>query len=190
MNVPPMVAAIISLRPSLPPVSDELRKRVQSIRVRSVVEAHTTRTVSHTQPHASNSGSSWRHKQNGPSAPPGQRENIQRETLGGHWRQSSGSSPTTPTSPNSQATPFRFLNQPNTPVAQQDRSPRPTLSRPPSFINALNSSSPTAHDSPRSPMLSGPPARYVSKFHNGSKIGDDQILNTVILNKLNTFYRQ
>jgi hypothetical protein len=29
--------------------------------------------------------------------------------------------------------------------------------------------------------------RYISKFHNGSKTGDDQILNTVILNKLNVF---
>ena len=29
--------------------------------------------------------------------------------------------------------------------------------------------------------------RYVSKFHNGSKTGDDQILNTVILSKLNAF---
>jgi hypothetical protein len=29
--------------------------------------------------------------------------------------------------------------------------------------------------------------RYVSKFHNGAKKGDDQILNTVILNKLNVF---
>jgi len=186
MNVPPMVAAIISLRPSLPPVSDELRNRVQSIRVRSVVEAHTTRTSSNTQGHISGGTTSWRHKQNGPSAPPGQRENIQRDTLGGHWRQSSGSIPTTPTSPTSQATPFRFLNQPTTPVAQQDRSPRPTLSRPPSFINALNSPS-SAQESPRSPMPSGPPARYISKFHNGSKIGDDQILNTVILNKLNVF---
>ena len=31
------------------------------------------------------------------------------------------------------------------------------------------------------------PMRYISKFHNGSKTGDDQILNTVILNKLNVF---
>jgi hypothetical protein len=31
------------------------------------------------------------------------------------------------------------------------------------------------------------PARYISRFHNGSKTGDDQILNTVILNKLNIF---
>jgi hypothetical protein len=68
---------------------------------------------------------------------------------------------------------------------QQDRSPRPTLSRPPSFINALNSLS--SQDSPRTPLTPGPPARYISKFHNGSKIGDDQILNTVILNKLNVF---
>jgi hypothetical protein len=30
-------------------------------------------------------------------------------------------------------------------------------------------------------------ARYVSKFHNGSKAGDDKILKTIILNKLNVF---
>ena len=175
MSVPPMVAAILSLRPSLPPVSDELRKRVQSIRVRSVVEAHTTRNSSQNQTTAS----SWRHKQTGPSSPVGQRD-----TMNGHWRQSSSSlqsanSPNNTTS--SQATPFRFLNQ--------DKSPRPTLSRPPSFINALNSSPPSqgSQESPRPPLVSGPPARYVSKFHNGSKIGDDQILNTVILNKLNVF---
>ena len=29
--------------------------------------------------------------------------------------------------------------------------------------------------------------RYVSKFHNGDKTGDDKILNTIILNKLNIF---
>ena len=29
--------------------------------------------------------------------------------------------------------------------------------------------------------------RYISKFHNGAKKGDDEILNTVILNKLNVF---
>ena len=178
MNVPPMVAAIISLRPSLPPASDELRKRVQSIRVRSVVEAHTTRNTSHNQ--VQSSSSAWRHKQNGPSASPGQRD-----TLGGHWRQSSGSlnSPNSTSAPSTpiSGTPFRFLNQP----VQQDRSPRPTLSRPPSFINALNT--PSSQDSPRTPLTPGPPARYVSKFHNGSKVGDDQILNTVILNKLNVF---
>ena len=34
------------------------------------------------------------------------------------------------------------------------------------------------------------PARYSSKFHNGSKKGDDTILNTIILNKLNIFSSQ
>jgi hypothetical protein len=29
--------------------------------------------------------------------------------------------------------------------------------------------------------------RYTSRFHNGAKKGDDQILNTIILNKLNLF---
>ena len=188
MNVPPMVAAIISLRPSLPPVSDELRKRVQSIRVRSVVEANTTRSSPHThgQVSSSTSSSAWRHKQNGPSAAPGQRD-----TLGGQWRQSSGSlhgglSQSAPTTP-IVGTPFRFLNQSGTQSPQHDRSPRPTLSRPPSFINALNSQISPNQESPRTPLSPGPPARYISKFHNGSKVGDDQILNTVILNKLNVF---
>jgi hypothetical protein len=177
MNVPPMVSAILLLRPSLPPVSDELRKRVQSIRVRSVVEAHTTRTSSQNQ----SSSSSWRNKQTGPSAPVSQRDTIQRDTLNGQWRHSSGSIQSANSPNNNQVTPFRFLNQ--------DKSPRPTLSRPPSFINALNSPPPSngSQESPRPPLVSGPPARYVSKFHNGSKVGDDQILNTVILNKLNVF---
>ena len=162
MNVPPMVAAILSLRPSLPPVSDELRKRVQSIRVRSIVEA---RPSTHIQ---TQDRSNWRHKQTGPSAPPGQRD-----TLGGNWRNSTGNISQSSTPP---ATPFRFLNS-------QTSSPKPTLSRPPSFINALTA----GQDSPKTPCTPGPPARYVSKFHNGSKVGDDQILNTVILNKLNVF---
>jgi len=67
------------------------------------------------------------------------------------------------------------MNTPQSP--QPDRSPRPTLSRPPSFLNVVS------QDSPITPG----PARYISKFHNGSKVGDDQILNTVILNKLNVF---
>ena len=174
MNVPPMVAAIISLRPSLPPVSDELRKRVQSIRVRSLVEVNSSTQMT-------GSGSAWRHKQNGPSAPHGQKEALQRDTINGSWRQSSGSIHSPPSSPRPPATPFRFLNQSQT----QDKSPRPTLSRPPSFINALNS--PSSQDSPKPFLSTGPPSRYVSKFHNGSKAGDDQILNTIILNKLNVF---
>jgi hypothetical protein len=83
---------------------------------------------------------------------------------------------TSPLSPITPATPFRFLN------SRQDKSPRPS-----SFINALNANN--TQESPKTPVphTPGPPARYVSKFHNGSKVGDDQILNTVILNKLNVF---
>jgi len=152
MNVPPMVTAIMSLRSSLPPVSDELRTRVQSIRVRSLPDARVS-----SQPERSN----WRHKQNGPST-------HHREAVGGHWRHSTGSLSQTP------ASPFRFMNS-APPSPQSEYSPRPALSRPPSFVNT------PAPDSSPVPM------RYVSRFHNGSKAGDDQILNTIILNKLNVF---
>ncbi|NBO53040.1 MAG: hypothetical protein EBU84_00280 [Actinobacteria bacterium] len=42
-------------------------------------------------------------------------------------------------------------------------------------------------ETPAAPAAPPVPMRYVSKFHNGSKTGDDQILNTVILSKLNAF---
>jgi hypothetical protein len=82
-------------------------------------------------------------------------------------------SPTTPTSP----PPFRFSN---TAPGQNQLKP---VHRTPSFTAATPSSitsSPVALNTPV-------PMRYISKFHNGSKTGDDQILNTVILNKLNVF---
>jgi hypothetical protein len=66
--------------------------------------------------------------------------------------------------------PFRYINsgsQPSSPLVT-DRSPRPATGSQPSTPNVI-------------------PARYVSRFHNGSKAGDDQILNTIILNKLNVF---
>jgi len=150
-----MVVTILSLQ-SLPPVSDELRKRVQSIRVRSPPELRLPQQ----------DRSSWRHKQNGPSAPHGQRE-----SMNGRWRNSSDNLSNHSNSPTTPGTPFRFMNS----TQQPDRSPKPVISRVPSF---------QALDSAPSP---GPPARYVSRFHNGSKIGDDQILNTIILNKLNIF---
>jgi hypothetical protein len=158
MNVPPMVAAIIALRPSLPPVSDELRKRVQSIRVRSIPDSPGLRVgvlYPQTQ-HAQQDRGNWRNKQVITTAPKNQ--------INGHWRQSSGSlTPSTPTSP----PPFRFTNSERskqTPPVTPDSSvtPRP--------VNAWTGG-----------------ARYVSKFHNGSKAGDDTILKTIILNKLNIF---
>ena len=48
---------------------------------------------------------------------------------------------------------------------------------------------PLAKNQPYRAPVSNPtaPSRYISKFHSGSKKGDEQILNTVILNKLNIF---
>jgi hypothetical protein len=157
-----MVSAIISLRPSLQPISDELRKRVQSIRVRSTPEEHGPRSA---QPDRSN----WRHKQNGPSAPQGQREQ-----LNSYWRQAPSQAP---------GTPFRFLNS----QSPNDRSPKPTITRTQSFASQISSpgtpGTPTSvtPGTPKTPAsVWGSSSRYVSKFHNGSKVGDDQILNTVI----------
>lgn len=132
---PPMVQAILGLRPTLHPVTDELRKRVQSIRVRSLHETNSRAAYTGTS-----EAPSWRNKQ----------PVINNTTINSRWRQSS---------------------QCDSP--SQSGTPRP-IHKVPSFQNSL--STPTT-----------PTARYVSKFHNGSKTGDDQILNTVILNKLNIF---
>jgi hypothetical protein len=51
----------------------------------------------------------------------------------------------------------------------------------------MNTATTQLDTSNNTPIASYIPARYVSKFHNGSKMGDDQILNTVILSKLNSF---
>ena len=63
-----------------------------------------------------------------------------------------------------------------------DASPRPSTPRAPSFFNSHSPGSIASLNTSQ-----GPPSRYVSKFHNGAKTGDDKILNTVILNKLNVF---
>ena len=156
MNVPPMVAAIIALRPSLPPVSDELRKRVQSIRVRSIPDSPGSRSINahtHTQDR-----SNWRNR-----APiSGQREQSQ-------WRQG----------PQSPGAPFRFSHGSLHSLASQaslasDNSPK--------SLDSPSASTPRVHNA-----WNASTSRYVSKFHNGSRVGDDKILRTIILNKLNVF---
>jgi hypothetical protein len=72
--------------------------------------------------------------------------------------------------PSSGSPPFRFTSS----VAQAHPQPQPVQSTAPT----------TNHVQTQAPVQ---PTRYISRFHNGSKIGDDQILNTVILNKLNVF---
>ena len=164
MNVPPMVSAIIALRPSLPPVSDELRKRVQSIRVRSIPESPSSRPM-HSQMHSqmhththTQDRNNWRSK--GPIS--GQREQSQ-------WRQGS----------QSPAAPFRFSQGSLPSLASQaslvsENSPKSLDSPSVSTPRVQNAWNPTS-------------SRYVSKFHNGAKAGDDKILRTIILNKLNVF---
>lgn len=120
----PMVPLILALRPSLPKNPDELRKRLQSIRVRSAQETPKNQ--------------SWRSKQ----------PTVSR------WR------------PQGMA-----------------ESPIKPLQRVPSFQTP---STPTSTSSP----VPFTPGRYMTKFHNGSKKGDEQILNTIILNKLNVFSLQ
>ena len=150
----PMVETILGLRSTLHPVTDELRKRVQSIRVRSLQEINSRNTV--------HSDVSWRNKP--VERPP--------RTVNSRWRQSSGSLQN-----EVGLQPLRFTNStPSTPM--NERSPR--------FMNSSSSTSLVLQGSsvPSTPTT---PARYISRFHNGSKVGDDQILNTVILNKLNIF---
>jgi len=176
--ISPTVTAILSLRSSLPPCSDELRKRVQSIRVRSAQDSRETR--------GSAEGNAWRHKT----------YNSSHGSHGSHgshlpntWR--TADSPNSPSSPglassgsNSPGTSLKFR------LSQSPEVPR-SIHRPPSFQNSLNqmTQSPTIATTPMTPIStsSTPSGRYVSRFHNGSKTGDDQILNTVILNKLNIF---
>jgi hypothetical protein len=158
MNVPPMVSAIIALRPLLPPVSDELRKRVQSIRVRSITDNPSSRVAS-LQQSQNQDRANWRNKQD--SNMPSQKHHH-----GNSWRNNSGlSTPVSPVSPVSPV-PFRFINS--------ERSPKLTQPTDSSLT-----------PKPVNPWTGG--TRYISKFHNGAKAGDDKILRTIILNKLNVF---
>ena len=183
-NAPPMVMAILGLRSNLQPIPDELRRKVQSIRVRSLQDTRGTENAA------------WR----GGATSSGRQTNTSHNSrqppeLGGRWRNSSGNLSQGSQSPNTNGgvpnggvpnggVPFRFSNSSSTPHSPSlnDRSPRP-LQRVPSFQNYQTISTPGSPP-PTTPHI---PARYISRFHNGAKSGDDQILNTVILNKLNVF---
>ena len=143
---PPMVEAILGLRSTLHPVTDELRKRVQSIRVRSLQELNAARNTNNT------ADTSWRNRQGSTVSP-----------MNNRWRQSSGNLSQSGQVP----APLRFSNTAQSPRFQNSSS---------CTLNSLAT--------PNTPTT---PSRYISRFHNGSKTGDDQILNTVILNKLNIF---
>lgn len=165
--ISPMVTAILALRPGLQACPDELRKRVQSIRVRSAQESHGPRTSTET--------GAWRQKHHSSQS---NHSNTQ-PTMSNRWR-SLGNTPVH--SPQSGNGSFRFqsVSAPATPS-----EPPRSIHRPPSFQNSLHQAQSPSSTHGQTPT--SPPARYVSRFHNGSKTGDDQILNTVILNKLNVF---
>jgi hypothetical protein len=143
------ILALLSTAKTLHPVTDELRTRVQSIRVRSLQES-----VHH------DSGRRTVHVADAP------------------WRNKSHASTFTATrSTNGGTTHWRKANEPEVPKYTR-----------PSAAPVSDVSTPRFHATPLQvrPGVSAP-ARYISKFHSGSKTGDDQILNTVILNKLNIF---
>lgn len=164
--ISPTVTAILALKSGLPVCPDELRKRVQSIRVRSAQETHGVRSPT--------DGGAWRQKTPQTSAP------------ANRWRGSSSPSQQSPSNGALNGA-FRFQTNQTNPEA-----PR-SIHRPPSFQNSLHlvsNQTPTSQgQTPHSPAQTptSPPSRYVSRFHNGSRTGDDQILNTIILNKLNVF---
>jgi hypothetical protein len=126
----PLVPLLLSLKTQPPKNPDELRKRLQSIRIRNN--------------HETNRNQSWRNKQS--------------YSEFSRWR-----GVNTPKPP--QTIPHHQIVQPSS----ADASKQPT--------EAVKTSNYI-------------PARYSSKFHNGSKKGDETILNTIILNKLNIFSSQ
>ena len=140
-NLCVQVQQILALKPALRPASDELGKRVQFIRVRSLHESNSR-----------NETTGWR------------RHQSHQDSSTSRWR------------------------QPSTVNNYQHPSTTQNTVRFTSSSASLNSLASNGSVSPVvSPTPTGPPMRYVSRFHNGSKVGDDQILNTVILNKLNVF---
>ena len=154
MAAPPlMVQAILGLRPELHPVTDELRKRVQSIRVRSIQESDNRNATRH-----GTVDNSWRTRNtSSPIKHTSMATNTVSNSMNSRWRNSSGS------------------------IQSQDDRQKPGPIR---FSNTnADLGTPTTPGTPSTAA----PSRYISKFHNGSKVGDDQILNTVILNKLNIF---
>ena len=181
--ISPMVTSILAFRSELRPASDELKKRVQSIRVRSAQETQSIpgwRQKGQTPSGAHNHG-------HGGQGHGGQGHGGQGQ-MQGRWRNSSSSlqSPGSSSSSPTPGSPFRFSN--TSPANSPSGNQTPGMHRTPSFHSSTPSTPMpgSSNQLPTAPTPT-PPMRYISKFHNGAKKGDDEILNTVILNKLNVF---
>ena len=171
-NLSIQVESILALRPALQSVSDELRKRVQSIRVRSGQETGRTESVS------------WRHKQSNGYTHSQAPHQVQSSS--NRWRHTphQGYQNTQEQQDQQQSgPPFRFTSG----ASAQAPVPKTPVNTTPSFTNTQVNTTKPSSNVPQVQTPSQIPARYISRFHNGSKVGDDQILNTVILNKLNVF---
>lgn len=193
-TISPLVLAILALKSELPSIPDELRKRVQSIRVRSAQESQGPaqgwrQKVSSgsklQQGSFTNNGRYTAHTQNQTHVNTTQGK----PSLGGHWRNSASSLNSGSASPaTNTVAPFRFLNStapspsPASPSALSPKPQTPNVPQTPPTPHVTHATHAThATQSPVTNM------RYTSRFHNGAKKGDDQILNTIILNKLNLF---
>lgn len=188
-TVTDMVAGIMALRSELPLVPDELKKRIQSIRVRSAQDLqggsnNWRRPMNNSPQHSQQSHYTTQNRQNygNTNGSGGWRHSNSASSL---YSQQSSGSPTANPNTSSPNPPFRFSS--SSPAQQ----PKP-LHRVGSAFQNSQSPMPSPPQTPTGSGMEAPaaphvPMRYVSKFHNGSKTGDDQILNTVILSKLNAF---
>jgi hypothetical protein len=196
----PLVQEILALKPELRLVPDELRIRVQSIRVRSQQDTQPAqgwrqRPAHHPAPNSSQNASPnrWRHGPESfrPAQPPRPLNRVNSFY--------SSSSLGSLNSPGPAATPVAMsvggtpgagspvLGTPalGTPGAGTPGAGSPAVGSP--VAGTPGAGTPGAGTPGAGTPGAGGPVRYVSRFHNGSKKGDDEILNTIILNKLNIF---
>jgi hypothetical protein len=171
-----MVQAILGLRSELHPVTDELRKRVQSIRVRSIQENEGRSAGRH------GADNSWRNR---PAV--GMDKGKDKD------KDKASPMPMPMPSPRPMPSSMPKVNSNSSIKSGNDWRTSVPVPGPMRFTSGQQSpraqdhSTPTTPPTPHTPHTPSTPMRYVSRFHNGSKTGDDQILNTVILNKLNIF---
>ena len=195
--ISPMVTSILAFRSELRPASDELKKRVQSIRVRSAQETQSipgwrqkgqTPSGAHGHGGQGHGGQGHGGQGHGGQGHGGQGHGGQWQ-MQGRWRNSSSSIQSPCNSSSSSPTPgspFRFSN--TSPANSPSGNQTPGMHRVPSFHTSTPSTPmPGSSNQQATAPTPTPPMRYISKFHNGAKKGDDEILNTVILNKLNVF---
>ena len=179
------ILALLSTAKTLHPVTDELRTRVQSIRVRSLQESVHHDPGRRAIVHATDAP--WRNKSHASTF------TATRSTAApvtNHWRKTTGTPevakytrPVAAASAAASAVASAVASAAAAPSAAPSAAPVVASDVSISRFTPVRTSVQQQHTRSGIPL----PARYISKFHSGAKTGDDQILNTVILNKLNIF---